>query len=50
MRRGAMAYDSVAADEALANLADQAKEAAERACGGIDDVLAFIESSNKRIA
>ena len=50
MRRGATAYESEAADEELASLADKAKEAAERASDSIDDALSFIEASNKRIA
>jgi len=50
MRRGATAYRSVEADEELGALADAAKAAAERAGASIDDALAFIEASNKRIA
>lgn len=50
MRRGAAAYESEAADEELASLADKAKEAAERASESIDDALSFVEASNKRIA
>lgn len=50
MRRGATAYRSVEADEELGALADAAKAAAERAGRSIDDALAFIEASNKRIA
>lgn len=50
MRRGATAYESEAADEELAHLADKAKEAADRASASIDDALSFIEASNKRIA
>jgi hypothetical protein len=50
MRRGAIGYDSDEAGEELAALADSAKGAAERACAAIDDALAFIEASNKRIA
>ena len=37
-------------DEELGVLADKAKAAADRASGSIDDVLAFVEASNKRIA
>jgi hypothetical protein len=50
MRRGAAAYELEQADEELALLADKAKDAADRASDSIDDVLAFIEASNKRIA
>lgn len=50
MRRGATAYESAAADEELGILADKAKAAADRASGSIDEVLAFVEASNKRIA
>jgi hypothetical protein len=50
MRRGATAYESAEADEELGTLADAAKAAAERASDSIDDTLAFIEASNRRIA
>lgn len=50
MRRGATAYESSEADEELGILADKAKAAADRATDSIDDVLAFVEASNKRIA
>ena len=50
MRRGAVAYESSAADEELGILADKAKAAADRASESIDDVIAFVEGSNKRIA
>ena len=50
MRRGASAYNSAEADEELATLADAAKAAAERAAHSIDEALAFIAASNKRIA
>jgi len=50
MRRGAEAYESAEADEELGVLADQARTASERASHAIDDVLAFVEASNKRIA
>jgi Mobilization protein NikA len=50
MRRGAAAYESSEADEELGILADQAKAAADRASDSIDDVIAFVEASNKRIA
>jgi hypothetical protein len=50
MRRGATAYRLADADEELAALADAATAAAERASASIDNALAFIEASNKRIA
>ena len=50
MRRGATAYKSAEADAELAALADAARAASERAIASIDDALAFIEASNKRIA
>jgi len=50
MRRGATAYESAEADEELGALADAAKTAADRASDSIDDALAFIGASNKRIA
>ena len=49
MRRGAFAYESSDTDQELSALADAAKGAAERAGASIDDALAFIEASNKRI-
>jgi hypothetical protein len=50
MRRGAAAYQPTEADEDLSVLADAARAAAERAGAAIDDALAFIEASNRRIA
>jgi hypothetical protein len=50
MRRGAAAYEPTEADEELGALADKAKDAADRASNSIDEVLDFIEASNKRIA
>jgi len=50
MRRGATAYESAEADEELGTLADAAKAAADRAADSIDDALAYIDASNKRIA
>jgi hypothetical protein len=50
MRRGAAAYQPTEADEDLSVLADAARTAAERAGAAIDDALAFIEASNRRIA
>jgi predicted RNA methylase len=50
MRRGATAYDAANNDAELGELADRAKLAAERASSSIDDVLAFVTASNKRIA
>ena len=50
MRRGAFAYASDEADQELGALADAAKGAADRAGAAIDDAMAFIAASNKRIA
>ena len=50
MRRGAFAYASDETDQELGALADVAKGAADRAGVAIDDAMAFIEASNKRIA
>ena len=50
MRRGAFDYEPSETDEEMAALADAAKGAAERAGAAIDDALAFIDASNKRIA
>ena len=49
MRRGAFAYSSDETDQELGVLADAAKGAAVRAGIAIDDAMAFIEASNKRI-
>ena len=49
MRRGAFAYQHSTADAELATLADAAQAAAERSCAAIDDALAFIDASNRRI-
>jgi hypothetical protein len=49
-RRGASAYQSSQADAELGALADAARAAAERAAASIDDALAFIEASERRIA
>lgn len=50
MRRGATAYEPAEADEELGILADRAKAAADRASDSIEDVLAFVQASNERIA
>lgn len=50
MRRGAFAYDAGQTDAELAALAETAQAAAERAGAAIDDALAFIDASNRRIA
>jgi hypothetical protein len=50
MRRGAFAYNSAPADEALLALADAARTAADRAGASIDEALDFIAASDKRIA
>jgi hypothetical protein len=49
MRRGATAYKSAESDEVLCIVADAATAAANRASGAIDDMLAFVEASNRRI-
>jgi hypothetical protein len=50
MRRGAFAYADESQNAELIALADAAKSATERAGNSIDDSLAFIAASNKRIA
>ena len=50
LRRGADAYSPEDADEALGALADAALAAASRASACIDDVIAYVEASNRRIA
>lgn len=50
MRRGASAYQAADSDEELATMADAAAAAAERAGLAIDDAVAFVEASNRRIA
>ena len=50
MRRGAFAYASDETDQEMGVLADAAKGAADRAGSAIDDAMAFIAASNKRIA
>jgi hypothetical protein len=50
MRRGAFAYAPDESDLELGALADAAKGAADRAGSAIDDAMAFIAASNKRIA
>lgn len=50
MRRGATAFQSADSEAELGSLADAAKLAAERAAASIDDAVAFITASNKRIA
>jgi hypothetical protein len=49
MRRGAFAYDAAESGVELGALADAAKQSAEHAGAAIDDALAFIEASNRRI-
>lgn len=49
MRRGAREYQPVD-DKDLEMLAEAARDAAERSAKTIDDALAYIEASNKRIA
>jgi len=50
MRRGAASYNSTKEDEEMGVLADAAMAAANRASASIDEVMAFVEDSNKRIA
>ena len=50
MRRGATAYQSAESEDELGAVADAAKAAATRASDAIDDMLMFVEASNKRIA
>lgn len=50
MRRGAASYNSEREDEELGALADAAMAAANRASDSIDETLAYIDASNKRIA
>jgi hypothetical protein len=50
MRRGAFAYQADEREAELVALADAAKSATDRAGAAIDDALASIEASNKRIA
>ena len=50
MRRAATAYNSAEDDEELGTVADAAMAAANRASDAIDDMLAYVAASNKRIA
>ncbi len=50
MRRSASAFAPENDQAELATLADAAHAAAERSCKAIDDSLAFIAASEKRIA
>lgn len=50
MRRGAVHYQPQDADDGLQALAAAAKGAAERSAAAIDDALAFIAESERRIA
>jgi len=50
MRRGAFAYELSDRDAELSALADAAKQAADRAGEAIDEALAFIEASQRRMA
>ena len=49
MRRGAFAYEAGEDSSTIDALADLACAAAERACSRIDDTLAFIAESTRRI-
>ena len=50
MRRGASSYTTDEDDAELGALADTAKAAADRAGAAIDDMLEYVEASEKRIA
>ncbi len=50
MRRSANAFTPESDQTELATLADAAHAAAERSCKAIDDCLAFVAASEKRIA
>ncbi|UIN21487.1 hypothetical protein [Herbaspirillum frisingense] len=50
MCKGALAYEGGQMDEALGELASQARQAAERACAAIDETLDFVAASNARLA
>ena len=50
MRRAATAYQPAQSDTELGVVADAALAAANRASQAIDEVLAFVEASEKRIA
>lgn len=50
MRRGAASYNSEKEDEELGVLAGAAMAAANRASDSIDETLAYVDASNKRIA
>lgn len=50
MRRGAKAYQPAESDTELGVVADAALAAANRASLAIDEVLTFVEASEKRIA
>ena len=49
MRRGAFAYGASGSDGDLEALADAARLSVERAGTAIDDAMAFIDASNRRI-
>lgn len=50
MRRGAKAYQPAESDSELSFVADAVLAAANRASLAIDEVLTFVEASEKRIA
>lgn len=50
MRRGANGHEANGSDAELEAMADAALGAAERAGAAVDDALAFVEASNRRIA
>jgi hypothetical protein len=49
MRRGAFAYAQDVEQAELEALASAAQSASERACAALDDALAFIKASERRI-
>ena len=49
MRRGAIAYTTAESEEELGVVADSAMAAVTRTSQAIDDVLSFVDASNKRI-
>lgn len=50
MRRAAASYSPSEDESALSAMIDQMLKATDRAENAIDDAIAFVESSNKRIA
>ncbi|MHB1591992.1 MAG: plasmid mobilization protein [Sulfuricella sp.] len=50
LRRAASAYRPSEEDQLLAGMIDQMNKTTARASAAIDEALAFVEASNKRIA